>query len=251
MKTHTFIRRLDSENEQEARFYEGIAIDPKTKAEERVWCYPSVTSKLDDVYPSGFYLMKWIRDNGEYGKMEFEKSADSGTKVHEVIELLLHGSIVPTLDLEPKVKKCIASFLAWFKEAKPQILATEQIVVNHPLKYAGCADLVCKIGGNVWLIDYKTSNSIHPQHKVQVSAYFEALKGTEFEAQKAALLHLGNRTKAGYSFLEFDTDEYFTQFKHFNQTFDMLYPDAKPTETKYPIAFSIPSLIPTLNPKNI
>jgi hypothetical protein len=248
MKAHTIIRRIDSENEQEARFYEGIFIDPKTKAEERVWVYPSVTSKLGEAYPTGFYLQKWIRDMGDWGNMVFEKAAESGTQVHEIIEQLLHGVAYPSAGLDGKVKRCVSSFLAWFKEANPEILATEHIVYNHEFKYAGCVDLVCRIKDVVWLIDYKTSNTIHQSHRCQVAADHAALP--KEQQGHAALLHLGNRTKAGYSFLEVDLPENWELFKHFNKTFDLLNPDAKPNETTYPAVFMIPELVNLNQPKN-
>ena len=223
------------------RYYAG------EKEDVRLWTYPSVTTILGAVYPSGYYLEKWIRDNGEHGRIEFEKSADQGTEVHMAIEALLQGREVPVYeDMPNKVKRGIQAFIDWYFEFKPKVIATEQIVFNDEYQYAGACDFVCELNYSkgkteykgIYVIDFKTSNSLHKQHELQDVAYLKAL-GVD---GKAALLHLGNRTKAGYSFKEIDVEENWEQFKHFKKTYDMMFPNSKPSEKQYPEFFIIPEL---------
>lgn len=245
---YDFVRRIDSED-QEGRFYEGVLKDPETEVETRVWAYPSVTTKLGEVYPTGYYLAKWIRDHGDYGRLEFERAADKGTEVHIAINKLLQGELVATVNMPYKVKKCIQAFIDWFIEFKPKVMATEMIVVNHEEKYAGTLDFVCRLDyekgktkyQGIYVIDFKTSSGVYESHKIQDSAYAKALPAQWQD--KTAILHLGNTTKAGYSFVDFDLNEYWEQFKHFNKTFEILHPDAKPKEHTFPDVFSIPELI--------
>lgn len=229
-----YINRLDNDT-RGWRFYEGVIKKLTKKAdgkveevEERQWCYPSVTTKIGEVYPTSFYLTKWIRDHGEYGQATFEKAGDEGTDVHIAIEDLLNGAEVSTLLMEDKVKRCLLAFVDWYNEFKPEILETEHIMVNHELKYAGTKDLRARIDyqkgkthyKGVYTIDYKTSKSVHDSQRVTTAGYIED------ENDKGAILHLGNQTKAGWSFLEFDVDKYRKQFIHFNNTFEMLYPNS-------------------------
>ena len=231
------IIRIDGKG-TDARFYRGLNEDA-----EALWTYPSVTSKLKEVYPSGYYLEKYIRDNGEHGRVEFVKAGDDGTEAHIVIERLNKGEELPTLDMNDKVKRCVQAYIDWHHEFKPEVLETEQIVVNHDYKYAGALDLYCELDyqkgkthyKGKYVVDFKTSKSVHPQHKVQVAAYAKA----HDPSAKVAILHLGNTTKAKYSFLEYDIKPYWDQFKKLNELYDMMKPDAQPNVTEYPEVFTL------------
>lgn len=236
--TTPFIRRLDS-LDGNGRFYQGVQPD-EIEYEKILWTYPSVTHVIQQVYPKGTYLIKYMRDNGMTGQVEFEKAGDEGTEVHINNDRLLHGEAVQTQGVEPKILKCTKAFLDWFADADPKILKSEQILANHDLRVAGTIDLLCDIGGELWLVDYKTSASLHDSQRVQVAAYWDTLKKEYPDREiKCALLHLGNKTKAKWSFADFEPAPFLDQFKHFRQTFDMLNPDAKPDETKYPEFFFI------------
>ena len=237
------IQRIDSEDDR--RFYQGIDKDGKIH-----WAYPSVTTILDATVPKDNYLINWIRVNGIGGQAIFEKAAEDGTEVHEAIEVLLNGGQVPVSEnMRLKVKRCIQAFIDWYNEFKPKTIATEQIVVNHQEKYAGGCDYICELDyekldakGKVkesykgkYVIDWKSSNSIQDKHHYQVAAYQMAVD----PMAKAAIVHLGNRTKAGWSFKEVNHEESYTMFSHFNKTFQMLNPDAQPKVTEYPPAFKL------------
>ena len=237
------IKRIDGGGGM--RFYEGVTTDQKTKQEVRNWVYTSVTSKLDAVFPKGAYLIKWIRDNGAHGMAEFEKAAEKGTETHVIINRLLQGESVPTIDLDYRVLKCVQSFIDFYNEVKPETLATEHIVVNHEEKYAGACDWVCKIdytkGKTVikgtYVIDFKTSSALYQSHELQNVAYLKALP--EEWQDKAGLLHLGNRTKLGWSFKDLEIDSNWKLFQHFNETFAMMNPNAHPDDTIFPELFQL------------
>jgi len=226
----TVIKRIDDYNG--LRFYQEVDKEGKV-----LWTYPSTTTKLGEVYPSGYYLEKYIRDNGEHGRIEFEKAGDQGTEVHLAIESLLGGGAVSSEGMTNKVLKCVQAFIDWYTEVKPEILLTEHIVVNHDDKVAGCADLVCTINGEKYIIDYKTSSSLYPSHKLQLASYWSTFKDPDM---KGALLQLGNTTKKHYTFSEVkDLPEQYKTFQHFNKTFDILKPDAKPSGIVYPDLFTL------------
>ena len=256
MEQHDLIKRIDSDG-FDARWYEGIKIivdeQGKPKDEQRLWAYPSVTSKLGEVFPKGQYLLQYMRDNGQTGMAEFVKAGEEGTEAHIAIEKLLHGEVVPTLDMPTKVKKCVQAFLDWYNEFKPEVIATEQIVVNHEYKYAGACDFICKLDytkgktvyKGIYVIDFKTSSSLHQSHELQDIAYLKALP--ESLQDKAALLHLGNKTNAGWSFKELEVEENWKLFKHFNETYELLNPNAQPSAVEYPETFVIIELFNNQN----
>lgn len=238
---HDFIRRIDTSIDG-FRFYEGIKlIDDQ---EVRVWCYPSVTTKIDAVYPKDAFLIKWIREQGLGGQAIFEKAADEGTEVHIAIDEMLQGKVIPTFDMSDKVKKSIKAFLDWCEEYKPIFLESETMVVNHKYKYAGTKDarvlLDYKKGKTehkgIYVVDYKTSNSVHDKHKIQNSSYWACGDRTD----KVAILHLGNKTKAGYSFLEYDPEVYWNKATHYIKTFEMEHPNREPRIIEYPENFELP-----------
>lgn len=233
------IQRLDGSTDG-FRFYQGV--NDATGIPE--WCYPSVTTKIDAVYPKDAYLINWIRENGMAGQATFEKAGEEGTETHIAIDELIAGKTVRTEGMSDKAKRCVQAFLDWVEEMKPEFLESEQMLVNHELKFAGTRDLLCKLDHTkgktkykgVYCIDYKTSSSVQEKHKIQNVGYWSCGGSKE---DKVAILHLGNKTKAGYSFLSYDPLPYFEQLKHFNQTFEFLHPNSRPKFNVYPEYFKL------------
>jgi hypothetical protein len=55
--------------------------------------------------------------------------------------------------------QAVMSFVDWYKEVKPtRIIAVEVSAINPELGYGGTIDLICEIDGQMWIIDFKTSN---------------------------------------------------------------------------------------------
>lgn len=233
----TIIRRVDTSTDGR-RFYEEVDQEGK-----RLWCYPSFTTKIDAVYPKDAFLINWIREQGLGGQAIFEKAGEEGTEAHIAIDTLIRGEKVLTEDMGLKAKRCVQAFLDWNEEFKPEYLESEVMVVNHELKVAGTRDLLCKLNyqkgktkyEGTYVVDYKTSSSLHEKHEIQVAGYWSCTA----PGYKTALLHLGNRTEKGYSFKEFDPVVAFEKFKHFNSTFQMMYPNAEPRIEEFPIYFQL------------
>lgn len=207
--------------------------------------YPSVTYLLGCVYPSGFGLQQWIGDVGNKRAEEIRDDAgEDGSFVHEAIEKILLGGKIHTDEINDrfkpqrslKIHRCLKAFLDWYEEYKPETISTEYIVINDEYGYAGTVDYKCKIGGEEYIIDFKTSKSIHPTARVQLSAYNYADGATNL---KPFILHLGNTTKKRYSFLEVDFERYFEEFKAAKKMFDLLHPNAGPNEETFPEYFRI------------
>ena len=209
---------------------------------------PSVTHILHCVYPMDFGLIQWRGDVGNKRADEIlEETSEDGVFVHDSIEKILKGLEIsgelisqrfsPKRSL--KIKRCLKSFLDWAEEHKPTIILTESTVWSDEHKCAGTVDLICEIRKEKYLIDFKTSKTLHDSHKAQVCAYGLAAHPT---VDHVALLHLGNTTKKRYSFKILDEDERvrFTKIFHdANRLFQTIYTDAHPNSETFPEIFSL------------
>jgi hypothetical protein len=175
---------------------------------------PSVTW-ITGHYPKGIAFYKWLADKS-WDEAEAIKAAagDKGSKVHNAIMDLIAGKKIDmdskylnpssgeTEELTLEEYECLMSFAEWFNANKPKVLHNEVVVFNEKEGYAGTVDLICKIGKEYWLIDFKTSQNVWPEYELQVSAYKHALKNKKI---KLAILQLGyRRNKSSYKFTEIE-----------------------------------------------
>jgi len=137
--------------------------------------YPSVTTVLD-AYPKGKGLTNWLKQVGYNADIIIEKAGQVGSNVHDAIDKYLNKEelnwmIGDETFYSLEEWKMICKFVEFWKEYKPELIAHEYNVVSDKYKLGGTIDLVCKINGETWLIDYKTSNAIYPSHHLQIGAY--------------------------------------------------------------------------------
>jgi hypothetical protein len=97
-----------------------------------------------------------------------DEAAAGGTKVHKIAEDILNGfePDIP-LALAPQVE----AFLNFNRDFSPTTLFSEVTIFNYTVGYAGTCDLICRIGDDTWLIDYKAGKGVYPEYGLQVNAY--------------------------------------------------------------------------------
>jgi hypothetical protein len=128
--------------------------------------YPSVTTILQFM-PKAKFFETWIKDVGHNADFIMRKAGKEGTQVHEAAEALVLGEEVSWMDDYGNAKysqivwEMILKFADFWKTTKPELISTEDFVWSDEHKYAGTADLVVKMDKETWLLDIKTSNSIH------------------------------------------------------------------------------------------
>lgn len=137
--------------------------------------YPSVTSVLD-VISKGEGLLKWACDIG-YAKSRqtLRDAAQRGQTVHRVVASKLCGQ-----DASDEAEKYIgyvesAGLLIneWkLVESKKLV---EQEVASDQHSFAGTVDYVGECDGKVFILDWKTSNSLHEETALQTAAYLIAV----------------------------------------------------------------------------
>ncbi|MFM2394177.1 MAG: hypothetical protein RLZZ546_2159 [Bacteroidota bacterium] len=240
------------------RWYVKEGSDKKTKLP--IFEYvPSITW-ICGYYPKGIQFYKWLAEKGWDESQAIKETAGTrGTKVHKAIEDLVNGLEVK-IDSKYENKNtgefeeitvdeydAIISFANWYNLVKPEVVANEFVVWNAKYNFAGTVDLVCKINGEWWIIDIKTSKSIWEEYKLQISAYKNTvlqngIEGIEKDDQptqiKTAILQVGyNRNKTGYKFTEIE--DKFDMFLVAQQIWNNENKDVKPQQKDYPMSVKL------------
>ena len=138
--------------------------------------YPSVTYVLS-YYPKGKFFEDWLKKVGYSSEYIVKKAGEEGTQVHEMIEEYLNGAELNFLNkygnpqYSPDVWQMFLRFVEWWEEYKPTLIETEVHLFSDELKVAGTCDMVCEIEGELWIIDFKTSNHLQTTYDLQTAVY--------------------------------------------------------------------------------
>jgi len=146
----------------------------------------------------------------------------------------------------------ILKFTEFWKENKPELISAEDFVYSDTHKYAGTADLVVKMHGEVWLLDIKTSNSLHKSYDLQLSAYARALEEMKgIKIQRTGIIWLKASTRgpskqkeviqgAGWQIKVIDEiEENFELFKLIQKLYLLENPSVKPKYKSYPTSIKL------------
>jgi len=218
---------------------------------------PSVTW-IAGCYPKGVQFYKWLAEHGWDESQAIKEAAGSkGSKVHLAIVDLLDkktvemGSkyyqiLLPHTGQEEELTveeyECLMSFVSWFKEVKPEVIAREIVVFSDAYGFAGTIDLFCRIGGAFYIIDFKTSQSIWTEYELQVSAYKQALF-EQGEIKNIEDIHLGilqlgyRRNKAGFKWNEIE--DKFLLFINAQAIWANEHGFEQPSQKDYPLMLSL------------
>lgn len=145
---------------------------------------PRVTHILSSMIHED-YLMSWanyIGIRGQRYKETLDLAARKGSYTHDAIENYIQNGVELDMktvsgDCRDAVDNSYNSFLKWWSVIEQN--EYEVIMQEYPLVgpwFAGTLDLLIKINGKIYLMDFKTSN--HPSFKyfLQLAAYRYLLK---------------------------------------------------------------------------
>lgn len=211
--------------------------------------YPSISSILN-FFPKNQFFYTWLKDVGHNSEIIVKKAAWEGTQVHIAAEKLILGEELKwieddgTTNYSLDVWKMILKFADFWNTHKPELVATEYHLFSDKHEYAGTADIICRFKGKLWLIDIKTSNSLHTSHNLQASAYAKAWDETHTEKiEETGLLWLKANTHKegkgdkiqgkGWELKSTgNIEENFTMFLNIYNIYKLENPNSKPyTET--------------------
>lgn len=158
---------------------------------------PGVTTVLSVIHKPG--VVSWQRRHGFYKADRLLKEAgEFGTAVHTAIENYINGQ--PLESVNPKVQLALKGFAEWSEANIKRWLCQEQAVWNDEFMYAGTLDGIAELfSGEIVVVDYKTSTSLHASYDLQVTAYMRANRIEnelpEFDSiETAIILHLDKST---------------------------------------------------------
>lgn len=128
-----------------------------------------------------------IKDIMSKTAVETRKSATRGTGVHNIFPKVIRGE-----EYKPYPEEYSGYILGiekFISDMKPEILLADATVWSKKYKYAGSLDIVAKINGRIVLLDLKTGNT-YPEHRLQLTAYKQALSEMGKEVDDTAVLLL-------------------------------------------------------------
>lgn len=219
--------------------------------------YPSVTTILQYM-PKNKFFESWLKDVGHSADLIMRRAGKEGTQVHEAAEKLVEGEEISWMDDYGNAKysqivwEMILKFADFWRTHKPELISAEDFVWSDEHKYAGTADLVVKMHGQVWLLDIKTSNSVHKSFDLQLSAYAKGLeeaKGIKIERTGIIWLKAHSRGPSkqknviqgkGWKVLQIDEiEENFELFKMIYKLYSLENPNTEPIYNSYPTTLKL------------
>jgi hypothetical protein len=102
-----------------------------------------------------------------------ERKREIGEAVHAATELDVQGNLDED-SIHEVVLPYFDGYRRFVNELKPKTIACEQMVYHPTYRYAGTIDWIVDIAGEVWLLDTKSSATMHPATALQTAAYMEA-----------------------------------------------------------------------------
>ncbi len=163
--------------------------------------YPSVTTVLN-VYPKGFGYQDWIKQVGYNADIVMRQAAEQGTNVHNAIEAFLNGQELTWIvdgkeNYTLKEWKMITKFMEFYdRYLTPdgcEVLDIERTLFSNKMKLGGTLDLSCRIFGENWIIDHKTSNNLYITNEMQLAAYKEMYEeNTDRKVDRYGILWLNS-----------------------------------------------------------
>ncbi len=233
--------------------------------------YPSTTHVLS-VYPKGYGFEQYLKLLGSNADEKLEQAGKTGTTVHGAIEQFLIDGVVTWADEKGQAKYTeqewimIGKFVDFYQTNNIEVIGVEIKFVDHVQKIGGTIDLICRINGQMWIVDTKTGNGIYKSSEMQQAVYCRAIDnilakkaniiGGQLEPANLAkidrcgLLHLKATTRGvdktgkaiqgeGWKLVEVeDIDKTYRLYEHTRAIYDEENPIAKPKNLIYPDKFT-------------
>jgi hypothetical protein len=220
--------------------------------------YPSVTSILQ-YFPKGKFFENWLKDVGHNADVIAKKSADEGTQTHSLIERYLTGEQLNWLDEKGNancslnVWQMLLKFVEFWETEKPELIESEIHLFSDKHEIAGTCDLVIKMRDKLWILDIKTSNSLHTSYDLQLAAYAQAWnENFDTPIENTGIIWLksssrksdssGKKIQGNGWALKVPPNSYQDNLQSFLKVYDIFKlenPEMKPYSEKYPTSVKL------------
>ena len=148
----------------------------KLKSGQRV---PSCTTILGILDKPA--LKRWYYECGLKGidpDKQRDQAAGIGTLAHYMVECDIKGAKADPEYLAAfspadmsKAENSFLAYLDWRKSSKADLQWSEAVMVSEAYGFGGTVDCIGMIGGERYLVDWKTSSGIYSDYTIQVAAY--------------------------------------------------------------------------------
>jgi len=192
--------------------------------------YVSVTTALQIIFKKN--LQTWVKKQVAMSALKAKKgatveevlkdadkikrtAASRGRKIHKILENT--KTLVKTGMYDSDIVPYLDSYNKFLNSMRFGTIGREVMCYSKKYKYAGTADLLIRtFFGEVWLIDYKTSNFVHDSYQLQLAAYKQAVEemGIVKKVDKMFVLHLKDNG-------EFDLMEVVDDFETFKNVLSL------------------------------
>lgn len=116
-------------------------------------------------------LNKWDLEFGKGLAADKKKQAgDIGTEAHTWMKAWVRGWN-PVMPVNAAVQHIITMFFKWKNDLKVEFVATEILMYSKRYGFCGQADVIVRINGSLYLLDYKTGSGIYNDAMLQTAAY--------------------------------------------------------------------------------
>jgi len=206
--------------------------------------FPSSTTILN-AYPQSQFLTKWIADNGWNESQRLKSEAgEQGTKIHTATDILEDGQELVRQDFSLEEWFKISSFVSWYNDYQPILIAKEFPIFSPKGKYCGRLDRIYSISGVITLLDIKSGSGIHEHFPLQFASYAKAIEEiTDLEIAQTACLQLGAQNKNCYRYVIYpEWREHYKVFENVRAVWQYEYFDSKKKEKEVPV-LELPSTL--------
>ena len=189
---------------------------------------------------------QWIEEGKSAHKEQLEEAGDIGHTAHawieQLIKAILAGNESRKLELlaklpeNEKAANCCGAALSWMERHSVRWISTERKIYSRCFKYAGTLDGMCRASScddpkccpepfkdRLTLVDWKTSNYLYLEFKMQVSAYQRAWEEENGEIiEDIWILRLGKDT-AEFDPWHITSDEFFENWEGFEAALSLYH----------------------------
>jgi hypothetical protein len=151
---------------------------------ERIPGVTTVAGRFKDSAALLFWAFKQGKSGAERLYDSAEKAASIGTLTHSMIETHIDGEdpystlceLTPALadpEMGLRADNAFKQYLKWEEQSGIKFLSKYQEIslVSEEYKFGGTPDALGKIGNELVLIDWKTSNAVYMDYLLQLAAY--------------------------------------------------------------------------------
>lgn len=150
-----------------------------------------------EIYPEVYLDQVWEVARRAHRDIKEEAGA-IGTAVHTSLEAIFRGLVTReqvSYQQTPAVEACIGAACDWLAEHKVEPIEIERRIYSRYYHYTGTLDKIALVDGQICLIDWKSSKSIHKDYWMQTAAYCKAYtEETGTPVVKRYLIHMDKIT---------------------------------------------------------